>query len=183
MRKLFVFLFVGITLALSAQPAHRQGGEKFHGGARHAKMKKMDWAKHYDVKAEDTVAFKALCKEYFQEKKAIQEKYRGEKLQKGVKPTEEQMDDFMKNRIAKEKAQLALKEKYYAKFRRMLSPWHAARLLQLTGDNGGRQNMRPGKADGRHGKPHRDAHLKHGKKERMEKGKCQAEKKDCCNKK
>ncbi|MBO5675814.1 MAG: hypothetical protein J6S07_05765, partial [Bacteroidaceae bacterium] len=70
------------------------------------------------------------------ERKAVMEKNRGKKLEKGQKPTEEQMDAFMKQGYANRKALLELEEKYYGKFRKFLAPWQAAQAVKVDGFNG-----------------------------------------------
>ena len=88
-----------------------------------------------NLKEEDKEAFKALMKEYHAERKAVMEKNRGKKLEKGQKPTEEQMDAFMKQGYAVRKALLDLEEKYYGKFRKFLAPWQAAQTEEILGEN------------------------------------------------
>ena len=156
MKKYLILLFAALALNVSAQDAQNGKSEKRE-GARHGMMhqqrgknnpKAMLWK---SVKEEDKEAFKALMKEYHTERKAVAEKYRGKKLEKGQKPTEEQMDGFMKQGYAKRKALLELEEKYYGKFRKFLAPWQAAQAVKVDGFNG-QQNNRKASRGGEKGK-------------------------------
>ncbi len=85
---------------------------------------------HFELKQEDREAFKTLLNEYRQEVKAVRAKYHVAKERKGTELTEAEMDANMKNRFACRKALVDLNEKYYAKFRKMLPPRQASRMLQ-----------------------------------------------------
>ena len=156
MKKYLILLFAALALNVSAQEAQNGKSEKRE-GARHGMMhqqrgknnpKAMLWK---SVKEEDKEAFKALMKEYHTERKAVMEKNRGKKLEKGQKPTEEQMDAFMKQGYANRKALLDLEEKYYGKFRKFLAPRQAAQAVKVDGFNGQRNNHKAFRG-GNHGK-------------------------------
>lgn len=167
MKKLFILLFAALALNVSAQDAQGGNSEKREGAKRgmmHQQRGKNNPKAMLlkSVKEEDKEAFKALMKEYHAERKAVMEKNRGKKLEKGQKPTEEQMDEFMKQGYAMRKALLNLEEKYYGKFRKFLAPWQAAQAVKVDGFNG-RQNNRKASRGGHHskqqqfGKKHHDA--------------------------
>ncbi len=156
MKKYLILLFAALALNVSAQEA-QNGKSENRDGARHGMMhqqrgknnpKAMLWK---SVKEEDKEAFKALMKEYHAERKAVMEKNRGKKLEKGQKPTEEQMDAFMKQGYANRKVLLELEEKYYGKFRKFLAPWQAAQAVKVDGFNG-QQNNRKASRGGEKGK-------------------------------
>ena len=186
MKKYLILLFAALALNVSAQDAQNGKSEKRE-GARHGMMhqqrgkknpKAMLWK---SVKEEDKEAFKALMKEYHAERKAVMEKNRGKKLEKGQKPTEEQMDAFMKQGYANRKALLDLEEKYYGKFRKFLAPRQAAQAVKVDGFND-RHNNRKAFRGGNHGKKHQ-----FGKKHHDAKcgAKCDAcpKKQECADKK
>ena len=113
MKKYFILLFATLALNVNAQNdkcCETPECKKAEAGNVHMgkNPKAMLWK---SVKEEDKEAFKALMKEYHAERKAVMEKNRGKKLEKGQKPTEEQMDAFMKQGYAKRKALLDLEEK------------------------------------------------------------------------
>ena len=190
MKKYLILLFAALALNVSAQDAHNGKSEKRE-GARHGMMhqqrgknnpKAMLWK---SVKEEDKEAFKALMKEYHAERKAVAEKYRGKKLEKGQKPTEEQMDAFMKQGYAKRKALLELEEKYYGKFRKFLAPWQAAQAVKVDAPSNKAHGFRKGQKaqNNRHGhmgqKGCNDQKCKEGQKCKNE---ChgQKDKAECC---
>ena len=151
MKKLFLLLFLGMTLSVSAQQNGERGGqmrERQRQGMMQGRQQR-----EIEVAPENKEAFEALKKEYHAERKAVAEKYRGKKLEKGQKPTEEQMDAFMKQGYAKRKALLELEEKYYGKFRKFLAPRQAAQAVKVDGFNG-RHNNRKAFRGGNHGKKH-----------------------------
>ena len=168
MKKYLILLFAALALNVSAQEAQNGKSEKRE-GARHGMMhqqrgknnpKAMLWK---SVKEEDKEAFKALMKEYHAERKAVMEKNRGKKLEKGQKPTEEQMDAFMKQGYANRKALLDLEEKYYGKFRKFLAPRQAAQAVKVDGFNGQRNNHKAFRG-GNHGKKHQYGNKHHDAK-------------------
>ena len=133
MKKYFILLFATLALNVNAQNdkcCETPECKKTEAGNVHMgkNPKAMLWK---SVKEEDKEAFKALMKEYHAERKAVIEKNRGKKLEKGQKPTEEQMDAFMKQGYAKRKALLELEEKYYGKFRKFLAPPRQHRQLRV----------------------------------------------------
>lgn len=179
MKKLFILLFAALALNVSAQDVQGGNSEKREGAKRgmmHQQRGKNNPKAMLlkSVKEEDKEAFKALMKEYHTERKAVMEKNRGKKLEKGKKPTEEQMDEFMKQGYAMRKALLNLEEKYYGKFRKFLAPWQAAQAVKVDGFNG-RHNNRKASRAGNHGKKHQ-----YGKKHHD--AKCN-DKSDACHKK
>lgn len=179
MKKLFILLFAALALNVSAQDAQGGNSEKREGAKRgmmHQQRGKNNPKAMLlkSVKEEDKEAFKALMKEYHAERKAVMEKNRGKKLEKGQKPTEEQMDEFMKQGYSMRKALLDLEEKYYGKFRKFLAPWQAAQAVKVDGFNG-RQNNRKASRGGHHSKKHQ-----YGKKHHD--AKCNG-KGDACHKK
>ena len=168
MKKYLILLFAVLALNASAQEAQNGKSEKRE-GARHGMMhqqrgknnpKAMLWK---SVKEEDKEAFKALMKEYHGERKAVMEKNKGQKLEKGQKPTEEQMNAFMKQSYAKRKALLDLEEKYYGKFRKFLAPWQAAQAVKVEAPGKKAPNFRNGQK-GRKGQMGRKGHM--GRKNR-----------------
>ena len=149
MKKLFLLLFLGMTLSASAQQNGERGGqmrERQRQGMMQGRQQR-----EIEVAPENKEAFEALKKEYHAERKAVAEKYRGKKLEKGQKPTEEQMDAFMKQGYAMRKALLDLEEKYYGKFRKFLAPRQAAQAVKVDGFNG-QQNNRQASRGGEKGK-------------------------------
>jgi Spy/CpxP family protein refolding chaperone len=140
MKKLFLLLFASVALSVSAQQEGPRGPQR-QGGASGMMQKK-----EIEVKPEHKDAFEALKKEYYEAKKELRAKYSGEMPKRGEKPTEEQMDANMKKHMAYSKALVELNEKYYPKFREILTPMQAAQFLQLWGNsfNQQRQGM-PGK--------------------------------------
>lgn len=179
MKKLFILLFAALALNVSAQDAQGGNSEKREGAKRgmmHQQRGKNNPKAMLlkSVKEEDKEAFKALMKEYHAERKAVMEKNRGKKLEKGQKPTEEQMDEFMKQGYSMRKALLNLEEKYYGKFRKFLAPWQAAQAVKVDGFNG-RQNNRKASRAGNHGKKHQFGKKHHD-------AKCN-DKSDACHKK
>ena len=152
MKKLFLMLFLGMTLSVSAQQEGERGG---HMRERQGMMQGRQ-QKEIEVAPEHKEAFEALKKEYAEAKKEVYGKYRGEMPKRGEKPTDEQMDTRMKNHMACQKALVELQEKYYPKFRKMLNPFQTAQVLKLWGDNKGFSPQQ-----GKHGKggprgPHRN---------------------------
>lgn len=147
MKKLFLLLFLGMTLSVSAQQNGERGGQmcELQGMMQGRQQRKIE------VAPENKEAFEALKKEYHAERKAVAEKYLGKKLEKDQKPTEEQMDAFMKQGYAKRKALLELEEKYYGKFRKFLAPRQAAQAVKVDGFNG-QQNNRKASRGGKKGK-------------------------------
>lgn len=182
MKKYLILLFATLALTVNAQQEHRDKAtrrDKAERGMVHMGMnhKAKLWK---NLKEEDKEAFKALMKEYHAERKAVMEKNRGKKLEKGQKPTEEQMDAFMKQGYANRKALLDLEEKYYGKFRKFLAPRQAAQAVKVDGFNGQRNNHKAFRG-GNHGKK------QFGKKHHDAKGgaKCDAcpKKQECADKK
>ena len=135
MKKYLILLFAALALNVNAQQEQQGRGPKREGAKRgmvHMGKDKDAKANLWkSVKEEDKEAFKALMKEYHGERKAVMEKNKGQKLEKGQKPTEEQMNAFMKQSYAKRKALLDLEEKYYGKFRKFLAPWQAAQAVKV----------------------------------------------------
>jgi hypothetical protein len=190
MKKYLILLFAALALNVSAQDAQNGKSEKRE-GARHGMMhqqrgknnpKAMLWK---SVKEEDKEAFKALMKEYHAERKVVMEKNRGKKLEKGQKPTEEQMDAFMKQGYANRKALLDLEEKYYGKFRKFLAPRQAAQAVKVDAPGNKAHGFRKGQKaqNNRHGhmtqKGCNDQKCKEGQKCKNE---ChgQKDKAECC---
>ena len=144
MKKLFLLLFLGMTLSASAQQNGERGGqmrERQRQGMMQGRQQR-----EIEVAPENKEAVEALKKEYTEAKKEVYKKFRGEMPKRGEKPTEAQMDTRMKNHMACQKALVELQEKYYPKFRKMLNPFQAAQVLELWGNNNGfqRQNAGPG---------------------------------------
>lgn len=144
MKKLFLLLFLGMTLSASAQQNGERGGqmrERQRQGMMQGRQQR-----EIEVAPENKEAFEALKKEYAEAKKEVYGKYRCEMPKPGEKPTEAQMDTRMKNHMACQKALVELQEKYYPKFRKMLNPFQAAQVLELWGNtnNFKRQNAGPG---------------------------------------
>ena len=165
MKKYLILLFATLALTVNAQQEHRDKAprrDKAERGMVHMGMnhKAKLWK---NLKEEDKEAFKALMKEYHAERKAVMEKNRGKKLEKGQKPTEEQMDAFMKQGYANRKALLDLEEKYYGKFRKFLAPWQAAQAVKVDGFNGQRNNHKAFRG-GNHGKKHQYGNKHHDAK-------------------
>lgn len=165
MKKYLILLFATLALTVNAQQEHRDKAprrDKAERGMVHMGMihKAKLWK---NLKEEDKEAFKALMKEYHAERKAVMEKNRGKKLEKGQKPTEEQMDAFMKQGYANRKALLDLEEKYYGKFRKFLAPWQAAQAVKVDGFNG-QQNNRKASRGGEKGKKHQYGNKHHDAK-------------------
>ena len=135
MKKYLILLFAALALNVNAQQEQQGRGPKREGAKRgmvHMGKDKDAKANLWkSVKEEDKEAFKALMKEYHGERKAVMEKNKGQKLEKGQKPTEEQMNTFIKQSYAKRKALLDLEEKYYGKFRKFLAPWQAAQAVKV----------------------------------------------------
>ena len=135
MKKYLILLFAALALNVNAQQEQQGRGPKREGAKRgmvHMGKDKDAKANLWkSVKEEDKEAFKALMKEYHGERKAVMEKNKGQKFEKGQKPTEEQMDAFMKQGYANRKALLDLEEKYYGKFRKFLAPWQAAQAVKV----------------------------------------------------
>ena len=135
MKKYLILLFAALALNVNAQQDKQDKAPKREGAERgmvHMGMNKDAKANLWkSVKEEDKEAFKALMKEYHAERKAVMEKNKCQKLEKGQKPTEEQMNAFMKQSYAKRKALLNLEEKYYGKFRKFLAPWQAAQAVKV----------------------------------------------------
>lgn len=138
MKKLFLLLFATVALSVSAQQNGQRGPQR-QGGAPGMMQKK-----EIEVKPEHKDAFEALKKEYNDAKKELYAKYRGEMPKRGEKPTDEQMDANMKLLMARSKALVELNEKYYPKFREILTPMQAAQFLQLWGNS---FNQRQGAAE------------------------------------
>lgn len=165
MKKYLILLFATLALTVNAQQEHRDKAprrDKAERGMVHMGMnhKAKLWK---NLKEEDKEAFKALMKEYHGERKAVMEKNRGKKLEKGQKPTEEQMDAFMKQGYANRKALLDLEEKYYGKFRKFLAPWQAAQAVKVDGFNGQRNNHKAFRG-GNNGKKHQYGNKHHDAK-------------------
>ena len=165
MKKYLILLFATLALTVNAQQEHRDKAprrDKAERGMVHMGMnhKAKLWK---NLKEEDKEAFKALMKEYHAERKAVMEKNRGKKLEKGQKPTEEQMDAFMKQGYANRKALLDLEEKYYGKFRKFLAPRQAAQAVKVDGFNGQRNNRKAFRG-GNHGKKHQYGNKHHDAK-------------------
>ena len=161
MKKLFLMLFLGMTLSVSAQQEGERGGqmrERQRQGMMQGRQQK-----EIEVAPEHKEAFEALKKEYHAERKAVMEKNKGQKLEKGQKPTEEQMNAFMKQSYAKRKALLDLEEKYYGKFRKFLAPWQAAQAVKVEAPGKKAPNFRNGQK-GRKGQMGRKGHM--GRKNR-----------------
>lgn len=165
MKKYLILLFATLALTVNAQQEQRDKAprrERAERGMAHMGMNSKDnlWK---NLKEEDKEAFKALMKEYHGERKAVMEKNKGQKLEKGQKPTEEQMDAFMKQGYANRKALLDLEEKYYGKFRKFLAPWQAAQAVKVDGFNGQRNNHKAFRG-GNHGKKHQYGNKHHDAK-------------------
>jgi hypothetical protein len=165
MKKYLILLFATLALTVNAQQEHRDKAprrDKAERGMVHMGMnhKAKLWK---NLKEEDKEAFKALMKEYHAERKAVMEKNRGKKLEKGQKPTEEQMDAFMKQGYANRKALLDLEEKYYGKFRKYLAPRQAAQAVKVDGFNGQRNNRKASRG-GEKGKKHQYGNKHHDAK-------------------
>ena len=167
MKKIFLLLFATVALSVSAQQQNGQRGPQRDGAERgmvHMGKDKDAKANLWkSVKEEDKEAFKALMKEYHGERKAVMEKNKGQKLEKGQKPTEEQMNTFIKQSYAKRKALLDLEEKYYGKFRKFLAPWQAAQAVKIEATGKKVPNFRNGQK-GRKGQMGRKGHM--GRKNR-----------------
>lgn len=148
MKKYLILLFAALALNVNAQQEQQGRGPKRDGAKRgmvHMGKDKDAKANLWkSVKEEDKEAFKALMKEYHGERKAVMEKNKGQKLEKGQKPTEEQMNAFMKQSYAKRKALLDLEEKYYGKFRKFLAPWQAAQAVKVEAPGKKAPNFRNG---------------------------------------
>lgn len=129
MKKIFLLLFATLALSVSAQQNGQRGPQR-QGGAPG-----MMQQREIKVKPEHKDAFEALKKEYNDAKKELYAKYRGEMPKRGEKPTDEQMDANMKLLMARSKALVELNEKYYPKFREILTPMQAAQFLQLWGNS------------------------------------------------
>ena len=138
MKKLFLLLFASVALSVSAQQEGPRGPQR-QGGAPGMMQKK-----EIEVKPEHKDAFEALKKEYYEAKKEVYGKYHGEMPKRGEKPTEEQMDAFMKKGYANRKALLDLEEKYYGKFRKFLAPWQAAQAVKVEATGKKVPNFRNG---------------------------------------
>ena len=165
MKKYLILLFATLALTVNAQQEHRDKATRRDKAARGMVQMGMNHkAKLWkNLKEEDKEAFKALMKEYHAERKAVMEKNRGKKLEKGQKPTEEQMDAFMKQGYANRKALLDLEEKYYGKFRKFLAPRQAAQAVKVDGFNGQRNNHKAFRG-GNHGKKHQYGNKHHDAK-------------------
>ena len=167
MKKYLILLFAALALNVNAQQEQQGRGPKRDGAKRgmvHMGKDKDAKANLWkSVKEEDKEAFKALMKEYHAERKAVMKKNRGKKLEKGQKPTEEQMNAFMKQSYAKRKALLDLEEKYYGKFRKFLAPWQAAQAVKVEAPGKKAPNFRNGQK-GRKGQMGRKGHM--GRKNR-----------------
>ncbi|MBR6699768.1 MAG: hypothetical protein IKL71_07125 [Bacteroidaceae bacterium] len=173
MKKYLILLFAALALNVSAQDTQGSNSEKREGAKRGMMHRgKKDFTANLSEEAKKT--YEALAKEYSQEKKAIREKYRIQKPEKGQKPTEAQMDEIMEKRYACRKALLNLEEKYYGKFRKFLTPWQAAQAVK-AGDFNGRHNNRKAFRGGNHGKKHQFGKKRHD-------AKCYAKCDDCSKK-
>ena len=183
MKKYLILLFATLALTVNAQQEHRDKAPRRDKAERGMVQMGMNHkAKLWkNLKEEDKEAFKALMKEYHAERKAVMEKNRGKKLEKGQKPTEEQMDAFMKQGYANRKALLDLEEKYYGKFRKFLAPRQAAQAVKVDGFNGQRNNRKAFRG-GNHGKKHQYGNKHHDAKCGV---KCDAcpKKQECADKK
>ena len=157
MKKIFLLLFATLALSVSAQQQNAQRGPQRQGGAPG-----MMQQREIEVKPEHKDAFEALKKEYNDAKKELYAKYRGQMPKRGEKPTDEQMDANMKLLMARSKALVELNEKYYPKFREILTPMQAAQFLQLWGNS---FNQRQG-AVGRQGAGQKGAGQQGGQRAR-----------------
>lgn len=129
MKKLLILLFASMALTVSAQQAKSGNGPR--GERPRGEMRQANKQKGFNLSEEDKNTFDALNEEYKKDRKAIREKYRGEKVEKGQKLTDEQLDARMKNRFACRKAMLELEEKYYPKYRKVLTPAQTAMVLNM----------------------------------------------------
>ena len=161
MKKYLILLFATLVLNVNAQQdkcCDTPECKKTEAGNVHkGKNPKAGFWK--SQKEEDKEAFKGLMKEYHADRKAVMEKYRGEKAKRGEKPTEKQMDARMKNHMACQKALVELQEKYYPKFRKMLNPFQTAQVLKLWDNNNNFQRQKGQKGKG----APRDHHREHKK--------------------
>ena len=173
MKKYLILLFAALALNVNAQQDKQDKAPKREGAERgmvHMGMSRDAKANLWkSVKEEDKEAFKALMKEYHAERKAVMEKNKCQKLEKGQKPTEEQMNAFMKQSYAKRKALLNLEEKYYGKFCKFLAPWQAAQAVKVEAPGKKAPNFRNGQKGrtgqvGRRGQMGRKKHM--GRKNR-----------------
>ncbi len=139
MKKIFLLLFASVALSVSAQQENGQRGPQRQGGAPGMMQKR-----EIEVKPEHKDAFEALKKEYNDAKKELYTKFRGEMPQRGQKPTDEQMDTNMKMLMARSKALVELNEKYYPKFREILTPMQTAQFLELWGNSFNQRQGAPG---------------------------------------
>lgn len=129
MKKLIILLFASMALTVSAQQA--ESGKGPRGERPRGEMRQVKKQKGFNLSEEDKKTFDALNEEYKKECKAIREKYRCEKVEKGQKLTDEQMEARNKNRFACRKAMLDLQEKYYSKYRKVLTPAQASMVLKM----------------------------------------------------
>lgn len=158
MRKTLLLLFVGIAMTANAQTvvstslsasrdttacvmACKHQGNQRHKAGKHHKISK---GKRGHVPAfmsnldeADRAVVNELMGSYRKDCKAIKEKYGIRKNTNGEKPTEQQMDDMVKARVARRTAVLKLQEKYYDKLRKVLSPQQAAAILGICGRGNG----------------------------------------------
>lgn len=139
MKKIFLLLFASVALSVSAQHGNGQRGPQRQGGAPGMMQKRK-----IEVKPEHKDVFEALKKEYNDAKKELYTKFRGEMPQRGQKPTDEQMDTNMKMLMARSKALVELNEKYYPKFREILTPMQTAQFLELWGNSFNQRQGAPG---------------------------------------
>lgn len=166
MKKLIIFMFAAMTLGVSAQQAESVKGPR--GQRPFAEMRQAKAQKGFNLSEENQKIFKALNEEYKKEREAIRKKYQNEKLEKDQKPTEKQMDARMENRMACRKALLDLQEKYYPKYRKVLTPQQTAQVLKMF-DNAPRQKFNKAK-QGRKFQGQRGQNFKRG--QRGHAGKC-----------
>jgi uncharacterized protein (DUF3084 family) len=93
-----------------------------------------------DLKLDDASSAKLteLFKKYDAECKAIKEKYPQIRPQEGSQLTDKQLDANFKNQIASSRALLNLREKYYSKFREILSADQVAKIFKREREYGNR---------------------------------------------
>lgn len=137
MKKIILMMFMGVALTSVAQPRCICPAQK-------------DSAMCLNLSEKDQKAYDELYESYTQKAKAVREKYGCDRMQKGVKPTDEQMDKMHRNRLASRKAMADLQEEYYGKFRKILTPAQAAKVLKLNHRNAGRHQAAAGRGGRKH---------------------------------
>lgn len=182
MKKLFIMMFMGVALTSVAQ--NRCFRAVQCDSARACRQIcpmscRADSAMKLNLSEKDQKVYNELRASYEKEAQEIREKYGCEQRTKGVQLTEEQMDKNHRNRFAAKKAMAELKEVYYGKFRKILTPSQAARALNLKGNG----CVRQGKALGCNGKGHgRHAKNFRGKGRGMNNGDPSCDRnRPCCN--